>query len=108
VNAEPAINVHFIPERVLEGLFRHYQMPRDAAARLVAARQGRELTQTDLQPLLGTKDTAARLEPFLGLKTWFWRITVQGGEQRLVWIVARLPREDGMPEFRRVEERLGP
>jgi hypothetical protein len=106
VNAEAAMNVHFVPERVLEGLFRHYGEPAENLSRLRAARQGTELTQGDLQGLL--RDRAGQrspLAPFLGLQTWFWRITVEGPSQRLAWIVARVPREDGMPEYRRLEER---
>ncbi len=62
----------------------------------------------DLQGLLRERtDESGRrspLEPFLGLQTWFWRITVEGRSRRLVWIVARIPREDGLPEYRRLEE----
>ena len=105
VNAEAVMNAHFVPEKVLEGLFRHYGQPRERLARLLASRQGAELTESDLQALLGERSgEASPLRPFLGLKTWFWRITVEGGTRGLTWIVARVPREDGMPEFRRVEE----
>ena len=48
------------------------------------------------------------LAPYLGLRTWFWRITVEETRQRLEWIVARVPRQDGNPEFRLVEERFDP
>jgi len=106
VNAEAALNVHFVPEKVLEGLFRHYGQPREKLAGLQASRRGAELTESDLRALLWDRaGQASPLRPFLGLKTWFWQITAEGEAQRLVWIVARVPREDGMPEFRRVEER---
>ncbi len=106
VNAEPAMNVHFVPEPVLEGLFRHYEQPRERLALLLSSRRAAELTESELRGLLGdSAGQASPLRPFLGLKTWFWRISVEGREQRLEWIVARVPREDGMPEFRRVEER---
>jgi len=105
VNAEPALNVHFVPEQVLEGLFRHYEQPRERLAGLLASRRGAELTESALQALLGDRaGEASPLRPFLGLQTWFWRITVEGPQQTLAWIVARVPREDGLPEFRRVEE----
>lgn len=105
VNAEPAMNVHFVPEQVLEGLFRHYEQPRERMALLLSSRRAAELTESDLRELLGDRTgQASPLRPFLGLKTWFWRISVEGREQRLAWIVARLPREDGLPEFRRLEE----
>jgi len=105
VNAEAAMNVHFVPEKVLEGLFRHYGQPRENLARLLSTRQGAELTESLLQELLGDRTgQGSPLRPFLGLKTWFWRITVEGEVERLTWVVARVPREDGLPEFRRVEE----
>jgi hypothetical protein len=106
VNAEPAMNVHYAPEEVLEALFRHYGQPREKLAGLLASRRDTELTESVLQELLGDRaGKASPLRPFLGLKTWFWRISVEGREQSLTWIVARLPRADGVPEFRRVEER---
>jgi hypothetical protein len=109
VNAEAAMNVHFVPERVLEALFHHCEQPRGNLSRLLEARQAAELTQGQLQRLLaGRTDQRSPLEPYLGLKTWFWRITVEGRRQRLVWIAARVPRADGVQEFRRVEERLEP
>jgi hypothetical protein len=106
VNAEPAMNLHFVPEKVLDGLFRHYEQPPQRLAGLLSSRRGAELTEGDLRNLLGDRTgQASPLRPFLGLKTWFWRIGVEGPGQRLEWIVARVPREDGIPEFRRVEER---
>ena len=106
VNAEAAMNIHFVPEKVLDGLYHHYGQPRENLARILASRRGAELTASDLQELLKDRSgQASPLRPFLGLQTWFWRITVEGQERGLTWIVARVPREDGMPEFRRVEER---
>ncbi len=106
VNAEAPLNIHFVPEKVLEGLFRHYEQPRQRMADLLSSRRGAELTVSALRALLGdSTGQPSPLAPFLGLKTWFWRIRVEGREQHLEWIMARLPREDGLPEFRRVEER---
>jgi hypothetical protein len=106
VNAEAPLNVHFVPEVVLEGLFRHYGQPRERLAGLLSSRWAAELTESDLRGLLGDRTgQPSPLRPFLGLKTWFWRISVEGRGERLEWVVARVPREDGMPEFRRVEER---
>ena len=108
VNAEAAMNVHFVPQAVLEGLFRHFGEPAESLSRLLGARQGAELTQSDLQELLrdrpGSSGERSPLAPFLGLQTWFWRISVEGRSQRLSWVVARMPRADGLPEYRRLEE----
>jgi hypothetical protein len=105
INAEAAMNVHFVPEAVLEGLFRHYGEPAGNLARLLANRRGSELTQADLQELLRDRtDRRSPLAPFLGLQTGFWRITVESRDRQLSWVVARVPREDLMPEYRRLEE----
>lgn len=109
VNAEAALNVHFVPEAVLEGLFRHYGQPREDLERLLQARREAELTPGQLRSLLsGRTDLRSPLKAFLGLQTWFWRITVWAGGRRLVWVVARVPRADGNPEYRRLEEHLEP
>jgi len=109
VNAEAALNVHFVPEAVLEGLFRHCGQPREDLDRLLQARRGAELTPGKLQSLLsGRTDVRSPLKAFLGLQTWFWRITVRGGGRRLVWVVARVPRAAGNPEYRRLVEPLEP
>jgi hypothetical protein len=105
VNAEALMNVHFVPEKVLEGLFRCYGQPAERLAGLLASRRAAELTEGRLRELLGdSTGPASPLRPFLGLKTWFWRISVEGRGGRLEWVVARVPREDGMPELRRMEE----
>jgi len=108
VNAEPALNLHFVPERVLEVLCFHYKIPAAGARSLGYARRAGEVTPGDLQRLLDGTPNGASLAPYLGLRTWFWRITVQQARQRLEWIVARVPRRDGTPEFRFVEERFQP
>jgi hypothetical protein len=109
VNAEAAMNIHFVPEHVLEALFRHYGQPVQNVSRILEARRGAELTQSGLASLLGERaDQHGPLWPFLGLQTWFWRISAEGSSQRLTWIVARTPRADGLLEFRRLEERIEP
>ncbi len=109
VNAEPVMNIHFAPARALKALFVHYGLPKERSDTVVAARAGAELTQADLQQLIGAQAyEQTPLRFYLGLRTWFWRISVEDGRRRLVWIVARLPRLDGKPEFRLVEEQLSP
>ena len=66
------------------------------------------MTPGDLQKLLAGVPNGNLLAPYLGLRTWFWRITVEQAGRRLQWIVARVPRRDGTPEFRLVEERFDP
>ena len=108
VNAEPAMNLHFVPEPVIELLFSHYHLPQTGVRAILDARRAAEMTPSVLEQLLGGDPGRSTLAPYLGLRTWFWRITVQQAGLRLSWIVARVPRPDGAPEFRLVEERFDP
>ncbi len=108
VNAEPPINLYFAPPAVLEILGAHFEIGPAGMRSLRDARERREITPGDLQALLGGIPNGAALAPYLGLRTWFWRVTAEKEHLRLQWIVARLPREDGTPEFRVVEERIDP
>lgn len=108
VNAEPAMNLHFVPAPVIELLFSHYRLPQTGVRAILDARSSSEVTPAALERLLGGDAGRSALAPYLGLKTWFWRITVRQAGQRLSWIVARVPRPDGAPEFRLVEERFDP
>ena len=108
VNAEPPINLHFVPRQVLEILCAHYGIPSVGLQSLRAARDGAEMTPAELHGLLDGIPNGSALVPYLGLRTWFWRITVEQAARRLRWIVARAPRRDGAPEFRLVEEHIDP
>ncbi len=100
------MNVHFAPEAVLEGLFRHYGEPAGNLTRLLANRRGAELTQADLQELLRDRDRAgaARWRPSWACRPGSGGSASKAGTRRLSWVVARVPREDGLPEYRRLEE----
>ena len=108
VNAEPAMNLHFVPEQVLEILFRHYQAPPSGVQALLRARRDAELTPSERDRLLAGAAAEPELSAYLGLRTWFWRITVGRAARRLVWIIARVPRSDEVPEFRLLEESYSP
>lgn len=108
VNAEPALNIHFVPDGVLDILVAHYGVAPSAARSIRDARRGGEVTPGDLQRLLAGVPNGNLLAPYLGLRTWFWRIDVERTGRHLEWIVARVPRRDGTPEFRLVEESFDP
>ena len=121
VNAEPVMNVYFVPERILEGLCRHYGVPVARAERILAERRMGEWTPADLDGILGVGSGAgegsgagaasgggaATLRQYLGLTTWFWEIRASTGARELTWIVARVPGTVA-PEYRLVEERISP
>jgi hypothetical protein len=108
VNAEPALNLHFVPERVLEILFAHYKLPATGVRAILDARRAAEVSAAGREQLLGGESSKSPLAPYLGLRTWFWHLTVTSAGGRLEWIVARVPRQDDAPEFRIVQERTGP
>ncbi len=108
VNAEPPINLHFAPAAVLEILGTHFEIGPAGMRTLRDARERREMTPGDLRALLDGIPNGAALAPYLGLRTWFWRVSAERERRRLQWIVARLPREDGTPGFRVLEERIDP
>jgi hypothetical protein len=108
VNAEPTLNLHYVPEQVLQTLASHFDVPGAGARSLLQARAAREVTPGELGRLLDATPNGEQLAPYLGLRTWFWRITVEQSSRRLEWIVAREPRPDGSPSFRVVEERFEP
>lgn len=107
VNAEAPLNVHFTPQRILEALFKQYSVPAQYLQPLLNARSSQELTPTDIQSFVHQPNFAqSQVSAYLGTKTWFWNIHVHDDQGDLTWIVARMPRADGVVEFRRVEERM--
>jgi len=120
------MNVYYVPERILEALCRHYEVPMARAERILAERRAAEWTPADLDGILGAGSGAgaasgggasgggaAMLRQYLGLTTWFWEIRAAAGARELTWIVARvppagLPPGTAAPEYRLVEERIRP
>lgn len=103
VGADPAMNVHFVPERIVEALFRHYNADKTAGEQILADRAGHEIDAERLNGLLGEAAENTPLAHYLGVRTWFWRIAVAGPSLRLTWVLARMP-EDGATKLRVVEE----
>lgn len=95
VSAEPALNIHFAPERVLGAVFAHFQVPLDKLKQIASVRQSAELSREQVSELIGPAYAGTFLDQYLGVRTWFWGITVTSGEAELRWVVARLPREPG-------------
>jgi hypothetical protein len=109
VSAEPGLNVHFLAERLLEDLLAcpglGVPRPRDAARAVLEARSSSELSTSDLVRIVGAP-AGSRIHQYLGVTTWFWRITVVQGTSRLQLVVARVPGEVvGPARFAVVEER---
>ncbi len=111
VSAESSINVHFAPERVLEAVCAHFQIPLDKLKQITSVRQSTELSREQLSELIGPRYAGTLLDQYLGVRTWFWGITVASGQGKLRWVVARLPRGAGTGEnvtFRLLEQAFEP
>jgi hypothetical protein len=109
VNAEPIMNVHFVPPVILAQLLAYPDWgvphPEQTAQLLEGRRDGSELTPQELHTIIGTAENN-RIYQYLGTVTWFWRIVASRGTACLESIVARLPSEaDDAPRFLIVEER---
>ena len=103
LNAEPPLNVHFVSERVLREIARHYEVTPGLIDALLQQRNAGELTEKDVRTLLdGQSPLFGR---YLGVRSWFWEITVTGQEHRLRWVVARLPSRDATEFTYQIVER---
>lgn len=109
LNAEPVMNLHFVPASVLRGLFRYYRVPTERAESILEARPYSEFSPAELESLLGQEAyQKTPLRQFLGVRTWFWRIRASCGEDTLVWVIARLPGTEEPVKLRLLEERFSP
>jgi len=106
LNAEPVMNIHFVHEKILEDLFSYYEVPAGKAESIINLRESSEWTIDDLKTLIGEKYSETLLHHYLGCRTWFWEIYVEGEKLKLTRIIARMPEEaeEGKMEFRLVEE----
>jgi hypothetical protein len=109
MNAEPCMNVHFLDPLILAELLAYPALkvprPREAASAIRAQRERSELSGADLAGLVAAPG-ASRIYQYLGVVTWFWRLSVVKGDARLELVIARVPGSFGEPtRFRIVEER---
>lgn len=112
MNAEPIMNVHFMNHRVLRELLAYSELkvpdPDAAAAALLDAAGEAELGEEELKGLIGAPEES-RIYQYLGVNTWFWRITVRRGTASARTIVARVPVDGGEPrKYMIVEQRTSP
>jgi hypothetical protein len=112
VNVEPVLNIHFVEPLILGELISLPELriprPREIAQALVDFRDSSEVTAERLRQIVGAPEDN-RIYQYLGVVTWFWKLTVTRGSARLELIVARVPSADGgTPRFLIVEERYFP
>ncbi|HET6487289.1 MAG TPA: hypothetical protein VFH83_12755, partial [Spirochaetia bacterium] len=117
MSAEPCMNVHFVDPDVLTALLAYPELkvphPAQAAQQILETRGRTELSQEDLVRIIGAPSTS-RIYQYLGVVTWFWRISASSGASRVDLVVARVPesaegpaRNASPPRYATVEERLG-
>jgi len=109
VNGEPSLNVHFLAPFTLEAIMAWPEMkvphPAQAAGAILGMRATAAVTRAGLAGIVGAP-ADSRIYQYLGVVTWFWRITVERRTASLVLVAARLPTEEGEhPRFLAVEER---
>jgi hypothetical protein len=112
MNVEPTFNVHFIEPLLLTQVLSMPGMkvdkPAAAAQAILSARDGTEITGERLRSMVGAPEDSPVYQ-CLGVTTWFWKIGVASGPDRLEMIVARVPPGDaGAPTFLVTEERYLP
>lgn len=108
LNAEPVMNIHFVHENIIEDLFSYYEITAEKAESIINLRESSEWTVNDLEAMIGEKYAETLLHHYLGCRTWFWKIYIEGEKFKLTRIIARMPeeKEEGEPRFRLVEEDL--
>ena len=118
INTEPVMNIHFCPEAIVKHVLSHYDIPEsdNKALQLITNRKTQEFTLDELSEFIGADEESYMqlfVNQYLGVQTWFWRITVSGPEDKnqnrpeLKWIIARVPEitEDATEiRFRLIEE----
>ena len=112
MNVEPVLNVHFVEPLILGELLAlpdlKIKQPKQVAQVIMDSRDHSEMTTEKLQQIIGAPEDS-RIYQYLGVVTWFWRITLSRGATRLDLVVARVPSEDGSaPRFLISEERFSP
>ncbi len=108
-NAEPALNIHFVPEQVLRGVIDFVGGISQSADLIMAGRDNEEWTTERLAAAMGPEVWANTLaSQYLGVRTWFWRLTVSGPRESLTWVLARMPTADDSVQLQVVEEAMVP
>jgi hypothetical protein len=107
VNAQPLWNVHFLPAQILTEVLACPSLgvgdPAGSAAQILSLRDAGEISQEGLYTMTGL-EAKSRLHQYLGVRTWFFRLTAEESGARLQVVVARIPGGDS--RFQVVERRF--
>jgi|GEM_PF-2474237 len=106
VSPMPLINVHFADEGLLRIVlsldFNGEALPNPdgSLAAITSARGFREITSEFLRSMISIEEGQEDVFAFLGVQTWFWEISAENSEKRLIVIAARIPERGGRDSFR--------
>lgn len=97
INAEPSMNVHFIPGLILSEIISYpafeIDQPEKALGMVLSMREQREINPNELKGIIGS-DQNNRVYQYLGTRTWFWDITVRKEKNAFRGIFAIFPGEE--------------
>ena len=101
VNAEPVLNVNFVPEAVLRILFDvcGIQKPEEKLESLLASRKSRPLDLEALEFIFQEDYKKTSIHQYLGCQTWFWKLRVESATgEGLEWVLAKSPIQEEFAE----------
>ncbi len=96
----PSMNVHFVPEFLLEQVLRYPygEEPLENATTvintLLSLRDGVELLPEDLHSLIDAEGLQKRILHHLGTKTWFWQVNIVIGKTAAEAVIVCLPKQN--------------
>ncbi len=97
ISTLPEMNVHFIPEFILEQVLAYpyggevIDNNSSIYNTLLTLRMGNEITMVDLQGLMETEGLQERVFHHLGTKTWFWKVEIATERTKIEAIIICLP-----------------
>ena len=99
LNAEPQMNVNFVPEEVLHAVLsypyggKRIQGFETIYQSVLARRAEGSMSAQALAGLVHAEGEQQMVFQYLGSRTWFWKIRVAQAGHALEWVVARIPGE---------------
>jgi hypothetical protein len=108
-NAEPSLNMHFASEEILRGIIDFTGGLTQSADLILSGRLSEEWTTERLAAAIGPQAwQQTMVSQYLGVRTWFWKLSVSDARESLTWTLARIPTTSDTVELRLVEEAIVP
>ena len=111
INISPQINVHFLDEKLLYSILSDNRFNLSDSGEkisiLYSLRKSQEITEDILLNILSISP-ADELYYYIGVKTFFWEITIESEVQKCIIILCRKPEEEysrNVPVYYLLEKR---